>query len=180
MEEQKVCPECGGKAFKKETSIEVGNIFELKTKFSEPFNLTFKNEGGEDKLVLMGCYGIGLGRVMGAIVEVLSDEKGIVWPASVAPFQVHLLQLGSEEDVKKNAEKLYQELQKNNIEVLYDDRDISAGEKFADADLVGIPTRIVVSGKTLKAGKLELKDRTSGVVSMASEKEILNMIKKSI
>ncbi len=180
IEEQKICPKCGGKTFKKETSIEVGNIFELKTKFSQPFNLTFKNEEGKDELVLMGCYGIGLGRVMGAIVEVLSDEKGIVWPASVAPFQVHLLRLGSEEDVKNHAEKFYQELQKNNIEVLYDDRDISAGEKFADADLVGIPVRAVISGKTLKAGKIELKERASGTVSMVSEKEILNMIGKSV
>lgn len=180
IEEQKICPECGGKAFKKETSIEVGNIFELKTKFSQPFNLTFKNEEGNDEPVLMGCYGIGLGRVMGAIVEVLSDEKGIVWPASVAPFQVHLLQLGSEEDVKKHAEKLYQELQKNNIEVLYDDRDATAGAKFADADLVGIPYRLVVSGKTLKAGSIELKERKSGMVSMVSEKEILEIIGKSV
>lgn len=180
IEEQNVCPECGGKAFKEETSIEVGNIFELKTKFSEPFGLTFKNEEGKDEPVLMGCYGIGLGRVMGAIVEVLSDEKGIVWPASVAPFQVHLLQLGSEDDVKREAKKLYQELQKNNIEVLYDDRDATAGEKFADADLVGIPYRLVVSGKTLKAGKIELKERTTGTVSMASEKEILNMFERTV
>ncbi len=180
MEEQKICPECAGKAFKKETSIEVGNIFELKTKFSQPFNLTFKNETGKDEPVLMGCYGIGLGRVMGAIVEVLSDEKGIVWPASVAPFQVHLLRLGSEEDVKDHTEKFYQELQKNNIEVLYDDRDISAGEKFADADLMGIPYRLVVSGKTLKAGKIELKERRGGGGTIISEKEILNMIKKSV
>lgn len=180
FEEQKVCPECGGKAFKKETSIEVGNIFELNTKFSQPFNLTFKNEEGVDEPVLMGCYGIGLGRVMGAIVEVLSDEKGIVWPASVAPFQVHLLQLGNEEDVKKHAEKLYQQLQKNNIEVLYDDRDATAGAKFADADLIGIPYRLVVSGKTLKAGSIELKERKNGVVSMVSEKEILEIIGKSV
>ena len=180
IEEQKTCPECGGKAFKKETSIEVGNIFELKTKYSKPFDLTYKNEQGKDELVIMGCYGIGLGRVMGAIVEVLSDEKGIVWPVSVAPFKVHLLQLGNEEDIKNHAKKLYEELQKNNIEVLYDDRDATAGEKFADADLVGIPYRLVVSGKTLKAGKIELKERKSGVVSMVSEKEILNMIGKSV
>src|SRR3989338_3230334 len=180
IEEQKTCPECGGKAFKKETSIEVGNIFELKTKYSKPFDLTYKNEQWKDELVIMGCYGIGLGRVMGAIVEVLSDEKGIVWPVSVAPFKVHLLQLGSEEDMKNHAKKLYEELQKNNIEVLYDDRDATAGEKFADADLVGIPYRLVVSGKTLKAGKIELKERKSGVVSMVSEKEILNMIGKSV
>ncbi|MBI5816910.1 MAG: prolyl-tRNA synthetase, partial [Candidatus Yonathbacteria bacterium] len=178
--DQETCPECGGKAFKKETSIEVGNIFELKTKFSQPFNLTFKNEEGKDELVLMGCYGIGLGRVMGAIVEVLSDEKGIVWPAAVAPFQVHIVQLGNEEDVKKQAEKLYQELQKNNIEVLYDDRNATAGAKFADADLMGIPYRLVVSGKTLKAGTIELKERTSGTVSMVSEKEILNMFKGTV
>mgnify|MGYP001579565938 FL=1 len=128
----------------------------------------------------MGCYGIGLGRVMGAIVEVLSDEKGIVWPASVAPFKVHLLELGNEEDVKKRADKLYQELQKNNIEVLYDDRDTTAGAKFADADLIGIPYRLVVSGKTIKAGNIEMKERKSGVMSMVSEKEVLEIIRKSV
>lgn len=180
ISEQNVCPECGGKQFKQETSIEVGNIFELKTKFSDPFSLTFKNEEGKDEPVLMGCYGIGLGRVMGAIVEALSDDKGIVWPVSVAPFQVHLLQLGSEENVKNATEKLYNELQKNNIDVLYDDRDGSAGEKFADADLIGIPYRVVVSGKTLAAGKLELKERKSGVVSMMNEKEILNIIQRTV
>lgn len=180
IEVQKACPECDGKAFKKETSIEVGNIFELKTKFSEPFNLTFKNKEGMDEFVLMGCYGIGLGRVMGAIVEVLSDEKGIVWPKSVAPFQVHLVQLGKEEECKEYAKKLYEELQKNNIDVLYDDRDASAGEKFADSDLIGIPHRIVISGKTIKAGKIEYKERGSGMVSMMSEEEILNMMRRTV
>lgn len=179
-EEQKTCPECGGNKFKKETSIEVGNIFELKTKFSEPFNLTFKNEQGKDELVLMGCYGIGLGRVMGAVVEVLADEKGIVWPASIAPFAVHLLNLGNNEVVKKHAEKLYDKLSSQGVPVLYDDRDVAPGEKFADADLIGIPYRAVVSEKTIKAEKIELKDRQGGKMSMVSQDEFLNILKKKV
>lgn len=179
-EDQKTCPECGGNKFKKETSIEVGNIFELKTKFSEPFDLTFKNEQGKDELVLMGCYGIGLGRVMGAVVEVLADEKGIVWPKSIAPFAIHLLRLGGNEAVKDHADKLYKKLSAHGITVLYDDRDAAPGEKFADADLIGIPYRAVVSEKTIKAGKIELKERHGGEVSMLDENELLNILNKKL
>lgn len=107
----------------------------------------------------MGSYGIGLGRLMGTIVEVLSDDKGIVWPKSVAPFQAHLLSLS--ENTKKLADKVYETLIAKGVEVLYDDRDLRAGEKFADADLIGIPTRIIVGEKT-KATKFEVKDRASG------------------
>lgn len=177
--EQKTCPECGGNKFKEQTSIEVGNIFELKTKFSAPFHLTFKNKEGKDEPVLMGCYGIGLGRILGAVVEVLSDERGIVWPISIAPFKAHILSLGNNKKVQTAAQKLYKTLNKEGIEVLYDDRDSSPGEKFATADLLGIPYRIVVSEKTLKAKKLEFKDRASGKVAMIDEKKFLNILRKS-
>lgn len=159
-------------------AIEVGNIFSLGTKFSEPFNLSYKNENGEEKLVVMGSYGIGLGRLMGTIVETLSDDKGIIWPETVTPFRVHLLSLSDEENVKNEAEKLYQELTEKNIEVLFDDRlDISAGEKFADADLIGIPYRVVVSKRSLTDGGYEIKKRTEEKGKIVKKEELLNLIK---
>jgi len=142
-------------------AIEVGNIFSLGTKFSEPFDLKYKSELGEEKLIIMGSYGLGLTRLMGTIIEVLSDDKGIIWPESVAPFKVHLLALGADERVCEEADKLYEDLLQKGIEVLYDDRkDMSAGEKFADADLIGIPYRVVVSKRSLDDGGFEVKKRT--------------------
>ncbi len=156
-----------------EKSIEVGNIYKLGTFYSEPLELTYANEKGEKKPVIMGSYGIGLGRLVGTLVEVFSDANGIVWPKSVAPFAIHLVELSSKnEEVKKTAEKLYAELSKH-AEVLYDDRDLRPGEKFADSDLIGIPLRIVVGEKGITAGKLELKERATGKVSEASPDEIL-------
>lgn len=146
-------------------AVEVGNIFSLGTKFSEPFDLKYRDEKEEERLVIMGSYGIGLGRLMGTIVEVLSDEKGIVWPEEVAPFRVHLLSLGEDAE----AEKIYKNLSEKGVEVLFDDREVSAGEKFADSDLIGIPYRVVVSKKSLAAGGVEVKKRNeekSEVVSI--------------
>lgn len=157
-------------------AIEVGNIFSLGTKFSEPFNLNYKNENGEDKLVVMGSYGIGLTRLMGTIVEVLSDDKGIIWPESVAPFSAHLLVLGDGE-IKEQADKLYDDLFVAGIDVLYDDRsDVSAGEKFADADLIGIPWRIVVSKRSLADNGYEIKKRTEESGRVVSKEELLNIL----
>lgn len=140
--------------------IEVGNIFSLGTRFSEPFELKYKNENGDEKMVIMGSYGIGLTRLMGTVVEVLSDDKGIIWPKSIAPFTVHLLQLGTDDKTVEESQRVYEDLQKENIEVLFDDRDVSAGEKFADADLIGIPFRVVVSKRSISDGGLEVKKRT--------------------
>ena len=141
-------------------SIEVGNIFDLKTKYSKPFDLSFTDDQEQKHPVLMGCYGIGLSRLMGTVVEVLSDDKGIIWPESIAPFQVHLLALGEDKEVKEQAGKVYESLERNNIEVLFDDREgISAGEKFADADLLGMPYRVVVSERSLKEKGIEIKKR---------------------
>ena len=176
ISEQKTCPSCGNADLKEEKAIEVGNIFELKTRFSEPFNLTFKDKDGKNQPVIMGCYGIGLGRLMGTIVEVMADEKGIVWTESVAPFKVHLLSLGKDEETKKKADELYAELEKNGIETLYDDRDASAGEKFADADLIGIPWRIVVSEKSIAAGGVEVKNRTEKEPKIVSPEEVIGII----
>lgn len=164
-------------------AIEVGNIFSLGTKFSAPFDLKYKDEKGEEKLVLMGSYGIGLTRLMGTVVEVLSDDKGIIWPESIAPFKVHLLLLGDKENVLAEANKVYEKLTKNGIEVLFDDRtDVSAGEKFADADLLGMPYRAVVSERSMKdlpaeAGSgVELKKRTEEKGKIVSIDELIKIL----
>lgn len=156
-----------------EKAIEVGNIFPLGTKYSEAFGLNFKDENGVSKPVLMGCYGIGPGRLMGTIVEVHHDEKGIIWPESVAPFKIHLLEIGESEKVKIAAEKIYQDLQKKKIEVLYDDREKTAGEKFADCDLIGIPMRVVVSEKTTERDSVEVKKRNEEKVELVKTEELL-------
>jgi prolyl-tRNA synthetase len=171
------CPLCGGKNLKTETSVEVGNIFDLKTKFSAPFSLVYKDEEGKDQPVVMGCYGIGLGRVLGTVVECLSDDKGLVWPTAIAPFQVHLVELsGGDEKVAEYAKALYAELNMRSVETLWDDRDFRAGEKFAESDLIGIPLRIVVSKKTLEEGKLEVKNRLTGEVSMVTREELFETL----
>lgn len=141
-------------------AIEVGNIFTLGTRFSDAFGLTFTDEDGKVKPVIMGSYGIGPGRVMGTIVELLSDECGLVWPKSVAPAQIHLVVLGDHAQVRQAADKLYLELTEASWEVIYDDRVTSAGSKFADADLIGCPLRVTVSQKTLETNSVELKRRT--------------------
>lgn len=159
-------------------SIEVGNIFDLKVKYSKPFDLSFTDEKEKKHDVLMGCYGIGLGRLMGTVVEVLSDDKGIIWPESIAPFTVHLLLLGEDEGVAKEANNIYESLIKNNIEVLCDDRsEVSAGEKFADSDLLGIPVRVVVSKRSLKDGGVEIKKRTEEKAKVISLEELLDLLK---
>ena len=143
--ETPACPACGGMGFEEAKAIEVGNIFKLGTRFSEPFDLKFKKVNGQETLVIMGCYGIGPGRVMGTIVETHHDKRGIIWPESVAPFKAHLLALGDDENVKKETDALYDKLNETGIEVLYDDRSLPAGAKFAEADLIGIPYRLVIS-----------------------------------
>lgn len=141
-------------------AVEVGNIFSLSTKFSVPLDLTFTDEDGEVKPVIMGSYGIGPGRVMGTVVEHFADEKGMVWPANIAPAGVYLIAVGPSQQVLDATEELYKGLTAAGIEVLYDDRDARPGEKFADADLMGIPYRVVVSEKTLANGQYEVKSRT--------------------
>lgn len=172
------CPKCGGKNFKKEKAVEVGNIFSLGTKFSQALDLVYLDEEGKRKEAVMGSYGIGPGRLMGTVVEVQSDDKGIVWPASISPFEVHLLDLsGSDPDLKKESEKLYQQLLSSGLEVLYDDRDLRAGEKFTDADLIGIPWHIVI-GKKAKEGKAEIKDRKTGKSEDLSLQDVLATLKE--
>ena len=154
-------------------AIEVGNIFTLGYRFSEPFELKYKDENGEEKMVFMGSYGIGISRLMGTIVELNHDNKGMIWPENVAPFKVQLLSLGEDTE----AEKIYNDLLKKGIEVLYDDRDVSAGEKFADSDLIGIPYRVVVSKKSLVAGGVEVKKRNEEKSEIIKIEEIVEKLK---
>lgn len=161
-------------------AVEVGNIFTLGTKFSEPLGLTYVNEKGEAKPVIMGSYGIGIGRLMGTIVEVNGSEDSMVWPEEVAPFKVHLIDLSNgDEDVKKAAQNLYDKFCAAGVEVLHDDRDLRAGEKFADADLIGIPHRIIISKKTEGAGTVEYINRITGEASQKSKEEIIAAISNS-
>lgn len=163
------CPQCGGNVSEKR-AIEVGNIFPLGTKYSEAFGLAFVDKDGTKKPVVMGSYGIGISRLMGAVVEIHNDEKGIIWPERVAPYGVHILEIG---DV--SAKDVYGDLQKEGIAVLYDERNISAGEKFAEADLIGIPWRLVVSQKT--GEKVELKRRDAESGTLVSRKEAVKILK---
>ena len=160
--------------FEETRAVEVGNIFSLGTKYSEVLGLKYKNENGEELPVFMGSYGIGPSRVMGTIVELCHDEKGIIWPESVAPFFVHLIPLSGAEEV---ADRLHEQFAANGIEVLYDDREASAGEKFADADLLGIPYRIVMSEKSLDKNSVEVKRRSETDSSLIPLEEILDYIK---
>lgn len=157
-------------------AIEVGNIFPLGTKFSDALGLYYTNENGEKKPVVMGSYGIGLGRVIATIVELKHDDKGIIWPENIAPYKVMLVGLNPEDErVKSKAEALYEKLNSLGIEVLYDDReDITAGQKFADCDLIGIPYRILVSQKT--GEKVEFKKRNEKDAVIMSEEEAIASI----
>lgn len=173
IEEQSTCPLCGNKDLEENKAIEVANIFKLGTNYTKPFSLTYKDKEGKEQLVIMGCYGIGVSRLMGAIVEENNDGRGIVWPEAIAPYKVHLISLSENEE----SEKIYQELKKAGIEVLYDDREVSAGEKFADSDLIGCPYRLVVSAKTLKENKAELKKRVEKDFSLLKLEDLVDILK---
>jgi prolyl-tRNA synthetase len=152
------CPVCGG-ALRFQTAIEVGHIFKLGTKYSEPLGARVLDEGGNERPIVMGSYGIGLGRIMAAAVEQHHDENGIVWPRELAPYDVHVVALAGAEEIAKQA---VQRLAAVGYDILYDDRDARAGEKFADADLIGCPTRITAGKKSLDDGKVDVKDRATG------------------
>jgi len=163
------CPECG-KVLKKDKGIEVGNIFPLGTKYSEAFDLSFRDDKGKEQYVIMASYGIGVGRLMATIVELNHDDNGIIWPETIAPFKYHIIPIEiKDKKVKDVAEKLYKDSDGN---VVYDDReDKSVGEKFAEADLLGMPYQIIVSKKTLEKDSVELKQR-GGKVKMVKIKNI--------
>jgi prolyl-tRNA synthetase len=157
------CPQCGA-PLRTVRGVEVGNIFKLGAKFSIALGATYLDENGESKPIVMGSYGIGPGRLMACVIEHHNDENGIIWPITIAPYQVIMVSLATDKtpEVTAAAEQLYRELQALGVEVLYDDRDERAGVKFNDADLLGIPLRLTVGSKGLKNGALELKLRRSG------------------
>ena len=153
------CVHCGGILTEKR-GIEVGNIFKLGTKYSEAMNATYLSQKGRSQLLFMGCYGIGIGRLLASIVEANHDEDGIIWPPAVAPYQIHLMHLGKGDEVRQRAEDLYTELRAQGYEVLYDDRQESPGVKFNEADLLGMPLRLTISQRTLETDSVEIKRRT--------------------
>jgi prolyl-tRNA synthetase len=175
------CPKCQG-SLAQMKGVEVGNIFDLGTKYTDAFGMNFTAEDGTSQRVLMGCYGIGTTRLVGSIVETHHDDRGIIWPKSVAPFQVHLVSLRSKDPdvqarIDREAVDLYDGCQKEGIDVLWDDRaDVSPGEKFADADLIGIPLRLVVSEKTLKEGAYEWKLRAGGEARLVKKEDVLEAV----
>ena len=174
IKEQSTCPECGNKSLDEQKSIEVGNIFPLKTKFSDAFSLTYTNKNGESAPVIMGCYGIGLGRTMGTIAEMHSDNAGLAWPEAVSPFKFHLLSLGEDRDVVSFAKEVYDNLQKNDQEVLWDNRsEINPGEKLKDSDLIGITHRLIVSNKT--KNKIEYKNRFEKEANLIDLKKLASL-----
>lgn len=163
--------------FVERKAIEVGNIFKLGTKFSDGLGLQYVDENGERKPVIMGSYGIGPGRVMGTIVETHHDEKGIIWPLEVAPYKVHIVALGKEDAINQEADRLYRQLNDNGIETLLDDRiNLNPGAKFADADLIGCPVRITVSGKNMENRQYEVKRRAGGDVEFIPQDNIMHYL----
>jgi prolyl-tRNA synthetase len=152
------CPTCGG-ALRFETAIEVGHIFKLETRFSEPLGATFLDEEGQERALVMGSYGIGPARVMASLVEQNYDEHGIIWPAAVAPYDVHVVQLLGAEEIGTAAAEALSAAGKN---VLLDDRELRPGEKFADADLIGIPIRVTAGKKSLDDGAVDVRSRATG------------------
>jgi prolyl-tRNA synthetase len=167
------CTNCGKTTWRETKASEAGNIFKLQDKYSKAFNLQFTGPDGSKKIVLMGCYGLGTTRAMGIIVEKFHDDKGIIWPESVAPFKVHLLALKGAET---RADEIYEALLKAGVEVLYDDRETSAGVKFADSDLIGIPYRILVSPKTVDKESVELKIRHEAESKLVKIEDLVTVL----
>ncbi|MEI8361303.1 MAG: aminoacyl--tRNA ligase-related protein [bacterium] len=178
INEQTDCPLCHNKVLKKEKSVEVGNIFKLKTKYSAAFGFNYKDKNGDELPVEMGCYGIGPSRLMATVVEVHHDERGIIWPEEIAPFKVHLISVGiATEELVKVANGLYDQFKQAGIEVLFDDREISAGQKFMESDMIGCPYRVVISSKTLLQNKVELKKRHESEFELVKLNKIVEAIR---
>lgn len=160
-------------------AVEVGNIFPLESKYTDALDVYFTDENGEQQSIVAGCYGIGVSRLVGMIAEHFADEKGLVWPENIAPFKIYLASLGNTPEVIAAADDLYKSLTSAGITVLYDDRDERPGAKFADADLIGLPYRVVVSSKTVEAGKHEFKKRTGTDTEMISRDQLIKMLTKA-
>lgn len=167
------CPVCKKGVVQAARAVEAGNVFDLGRKYPKAFGFTYKDKEGKEQTPIMGCYGIGTTRLMGTIVEICSDDKGIVWPQNVAPFTLHVVSLGKQDDkVAQRADALYSDLVKTGVEVLYDDRNLSAGQKFAESDLIGVPYRIVVGKDTTATDMYELVERATGIATSRSRAEL--------
>lgn len=179
IQEGGICPKCGKKTVKISRGIEVGNIFQLGTKYTKSMNMTYVDANGESKTPIMGCYGIGVGRLAASVCEAHHDEYGPIWPKAIAPWQVHLCAVRvDDEEVRAYADKLYEELQNAGIEVIYDDRSVRAGVMFADADLLGIPLRIIVSPKNMKQGVVEVASRDKTLKTQIPLENVMEEIKQ--
>jgi prolyl-tRNA synthetase len=174
-QEGEKCPLCGKDNLKHALASEVGNVFDLGEKYSRAFGLIVENEKKEKIYPIMGCYGIGISRTMGVIVEKYNDEKGIVWPKEIAPFDAHLVELKGKSN-EGRGEDIYNKLKEAGVDVLWDDRDASAGEKFSDSDLIGIPVRLVISDRN--GDKIEWKERTSDKSELLSLEEVIKKLNK--
>ena len=179
IQEGGICPKCGKKTVKISRGIEVGNIFQLGTKYTKSMNMTYVDANGESKTPIMGCYGIGVGRLAASVCEAHHDEYGPIWPKAIAPWQVHLCAVRvDDEEVRAYADKLYEDLQNAGIEVIYDDRSVRAGVMFADADLLGIPLRIIVSPKNMIQGVVEVASRDKTLKTQIPLENVMEEIKQ--
>lgn len=176
-----ICPVCGKHSIKISRGIEVGNIFQLGTKYTESMGLQYLDSNGELQYPIMGCYGIGVGRLIASVCQVSRDKFGPIWPITIAPWQVQLCALRvDDENVRKTADKLYEDLKKLGVEVIYDDRNIGAGSMFADADLIGVPLRAVVSPRTLERGAIELSARDKSFTMDLTAENAAELIKAKV
>ena len=179
IQEGGICPKCGKKTVKISRGIEVGNIFQLGTKYTKSMNMTYVDANGESKTPIMGCYGIGVGRLAASVCEAHHDEYGPIWPKAIAPWQVHLCAVRvDDEEVRAYADKLYEDLQNAGIEVIYDDRSVRAGVMFADADLLGIPLRFIGSPKNMKQGVVEVASRDKTLKTQIPLENVMEEIKQ--
>ena len=170
------CPKCQGGTLSQSKASEVGNVFDLGQKYGQDFDLSFRDQDGQKAYPIMGCYGIGISRLMGVIIEKNHDERGIVWPPEVAPALVYLANLGQSEEVKAEAESVYKSLMQKGLSVLWDDRDASAGVKLSDADLIGVPHRLVISQKTMQQGMVEYKKRTDTTAQLLTLEQVVTTV----
>ena len=176
-----ICPVCGKPSVYTSRGIEVGNIFQLGTKYTESMDMTYVDQDGSLKHPIMGCYGIGVGRLAASVCEEHRDDYGPIWPISIAPWHVHLCSLRADnEEVAEVSQKIYDELTKLGVEVIWDDRTVSAGVMFSDADLFGVPVRVVVSPKGLKNGTVEISTRDKSMMEKKPAEEVVEFVRNYV
>jgi prolyl-tRNA synthetase len=173
-----ICPKCGNKTIKMSRGIEVGNIFQLGTKYTKAMKMTYLDANGKTQNPIMGCYGIGVGRLAASVCEARHDDYGPIWPISIAPWEIHLCCLRADDvEAKTFADDLYATMQKENMEVLYDDREVRPGVMFSDADLLGIPVRVIVSPRNLKESVVEVMTRTKSIQKKVPKEDVIAEVK---